>query len=150
MLKASIVVLIVCFLLACNQQGTKTNFEENFSAVEETDDVVQEEPEIDITEISEGKKLFILCAACHSLKKDETNKVGPNLHNFFGNKAAQNGKFKYSEELINSEIVWDRETLSAWIENPAKLVPNTSMAFVGIADKERRDILIDYLLEETK
>ena len=33
-------------------------------------------------DVQRGKKLFIQCRACHSLKEHEPHKVGPNLYAF--------------------------------------------------------------------
>lgn len=143
--------LIFC-LVACNQESTTTDKDAMSSKeeVSETEETIKVKSDKDIAQISPGKKLFILCAACHSLKKDEPHKVGPNLYAVFGKKAGLAEGFKYSEELLNSGVVWDKESMRAWIENPAEFVPGTSMAFIGIKDKEKQDLLIEYLLNETK
>lgn len=146
MKRVVIVILGAIFLMvACNQ---------NKSEVVESEEPAQESTsELKVKakkEISEGQKLFILCSACHNLKKGEPHKVGPSLYGIFGKKAGIQEGFNYTEELKNSGIVWDKETLRAWLENPADFIPGTSMAFVGIDDKERQDILLEYLVAETK
>jgi len=55
-----------------------------------------------------------------------------------------------SKELMNSNIVLDKETLRSWLENPSSFSPGTSMAFVGFKNKKRQDVLLDYLMTETK
>lgn len=146
MKRVVIIILGAIFLMvACNQ---------NKSEVVESEEPAQESTsELKVKakkEISEGQKLFILCSACHNLKKGEPHKVGPSLYGIFGKKAGMQEGFNYTEELKNSGIVWDKETLRAWLENPADFIPGTSMAFVGIDDKERQDILLEYLVAETK
>lgn len=97
-----------------------------------------------------GRRVFLLCAACHNVVKGEPHKVGPNLNGFFGQKAGMKADFVYSEELKNKGIVWSEETIREWLENPASYVPGTKMAFVGVKKKEQQDALIAYLKEVTK
>lgn len=97
-----------------------------------------------------GRRVFLLCAACHNVVKGEPHKVGPNLNGFFGSKAGSKTDFVYSEALKNKNIIWSEETLRAWLENPAGYVPGTKMAFVGVTKKEQQDALIAYLDEVTQ
>ncbi len=97
-----------------------------------------------------GRRVFLLCAACHNVVKGEPHKVGPNLNGFLGSKAASKTDYVYSEALKTKGVVWSEETLRAWLENPAGYVPGTKMAFVGVAKKEQQDALIAYLREVTQ
>ncbi|WP_350285216.1 cytochrome c family protein [uncultured Croceitalea sp.] len=97
-----------------------------------------------------GRRVFLLCAACHNVVKGEPHKVGPNLNGMFGKKAGIKEGFVYSEELKNKGIVWSEKTIREWLENPASYVPGTKMAFVGVKKKEQQDALITYLKEVTK
>lgn len=97
-----------------------------------------------------GRRVFLLCAACHNVVKGEPHKVGPNLNGFLGMKAGMKADFEYSEALKNKGIVWSEETIREWLENPASYVPGTKMAFVGVKKKEQQDALIAYLKEVTK
>ncbi len=97
-----------------------------------------------------GRRVFLLCAACHNVVKGEAHKVGPNLNGFFGKKAGTKKGFVYSDALKDKGITWSEETLRAWLENPASYVPGTKMAFVGVKKKEQQDALIAYLKEVTK
>ncbi len=96
-----------------------------------------------------GRRVFLLCAACHNVVKGEAHKVGPNLNGFFGKKAGTKEGFVYSDDLKNKGIIWSEETLREWLENPASYVPGTKMAFVGVKKKEQQDALIAYLKEVT-
>ncbi len=96
-----------------------------------------------------GRRVFLLCAACHNVVKGEAHKVGPNLNGFLGSKAGMKEDFVYSEELKNKGIIWSEETLREWLSNPASYVPGTKMAFVGVKKKEQQDALIEYLKEVT-
>ena len=150
----TILLGLLLIMFACGQQPKETKSEEEKIQQNETDVTEAQDSETPVLAVnknmSPGEKLFILCSACHSLKQDEAHKTGPNLHNFFGSKAGIKEGFKFSESLVSSGITWDEDSLRKWIEDPATYVPGTSMAFIGIKDKERQDILIEYLLEATK
>ena len=94
---------------------------------------------------SQGAKLFRYCAACHSLEPG-VHLTGPSLGNVVGRKAGSLANFhRYSPALKNTAIVWDEKSLDAWLTDPDKLVPGTSMVFRGIPDARARAVLIDYL-----
>ena len=78
-----------------------------------------------------GKRLFLLCAACHTLHEGDADKVGPNLYGVIGKPAGSRGAFAYSDALKNSGITWSAQTLNAWLTQPSALVPGTKMAFPG-------------------
>lgn len=102
------------------------------------------------TENKLGKRVFLLCTACHSLKKGEDHKTGPSLYGIMGAKAAMKDGFVYSDALKASGIVWDEAQLRKWIIDPATHVPGTSMAFIGIKDEKKQTALIEFLKEQTK
>jgi len=93
----------------------------------------------------EGKRFYIFCQACHTLNEGGMNKVGPNLYGIAGAQAAQVEGFVYSDALSGAGLVWDAETLDAWIRRPAELVRGTTMVFAGINDPEQRAALIAFL-----
>ena len=87
---------------------------------------------------------FAICAACHSVKKGEADKPGPNLWGVYGRKAGQGG-FAYSQALSDSDIVWNAQTLDAWLKNPRDLIDGNRMAFPGVKDETKRHEIIEYL-----
>ncbi|MFK7754149.1 MAG: YceI family protein [Sedimentitalea sp.] len=91
-----------------------------------------------------GKKVFNRCKACHSLKA-EKNGVGPSLHGVLGAKSASVEGYKYSSAMIESGLVWDTETLSAYLANPKGVVPGTKMAFRGLRKPEQIDNVLAYI-----
>lgn len=99
--------------------------------------------------MTEGEKAFLLCAACHNLDKGSGHKTGPNLHGVFGRKAGTAEGFSYSQAVKNSGIVWSEETIRNWLEKPTDYIPGTTMAFIGLKNKKRQDILIAYIKEQT-
>ena len=96
-----------------------------------------------------GAQVFRNCAACHSLEPG-MNMTGPSLAGIFGRKAGALPSFhRYSTALTGSGLVWEDQTLDAWIRNPAALVPANEMEFPGIPNATERANLIAYLHEAT-
>ena len=89
--------------------------------------------------------LFPACVACHSLKPEQ-NMTGPSLAGIWGRKAGTLGSFdRYSPALKSSDIVWDENSLDAWLESPRSLVAQTRMIFPGMSDARQRADLIAFL-----
>ena len=91
-----------------------------------------------------GKRVFIQCQACHSMKEGE-NRVGPSLYGIVGATAAHLPDFRYSEANKASGIVWSEEKLFDYLKNPRAMVPGTTMAFAGIADPQKRADVVAFL-----
>ena len=89
-----------------------------------------------------GAAIYERCGACHSL---ERNRTGPRHCGLFGRKAGSVPGFAYSRALKQSGIVWSRETLDKFLENPRKDVPGTAMTYAGIKDARERADVIAYL-----
>ena len=72
--------------------------------------------------------------------------TGPSLAKVWNQKAASAGGFsRYSEALKRANVVWNEATLDAWLANPEKLFPGTSMTFSGIKETKDRQDVIAYL-----
>jgi cytochrome c len=94
-----------------------------------------------------GAKLYRACAACHSLEPG-VHLTGPSLAGLWGKKAATVADFpRYSSALKGADLVWDENTLNAWLAHPDKLVPGNYMVFRGIMDNKARGDLIAFLKE---
>lgn len=93
-----------------------------------------------------GEAQFKKCAVCHTIGKGEAHGIGPNLWGIVGNHHAHESDFDYSDAMkATSSKTWDWDALSAWIENPAKYIPNNKMGFAGLANPQDRANLIAYL-----
>ncbi|MCC5861194.1 MAG: hypothetical protein JJT93_04700 [Gammaproteobacteria bacterium] len=76
-------------------------------------------------------ELYKWCTFCHTVSAgDRRFKVGPNLHAIFGQQAGTVPGFHYSAALARAGregLVWTDETLAAYIADPQRFVPGTSM-----------------------
>ena len=86
------------------------------------------------------------CAMCHSFTQGAPPAVGPNLFGVAGPPIADLPGYSLSPALLahRSEL-WTDETLSAWLESPARFAPGTRMAFPGLSDIRDRAAIIAYL-----
>jgi len=113
-------------------------------------ETVKAEPASEEALLKRGKVVWFKCRSCHETALGARHKVGPNLHALMGAKAGVAEGFAFSEAMISSGIVWNDETLDAFIEKPAKYVKGTKMAFVGIRKESDRKAVIAYIKEMTK
>jgi len=100
-------------------------------------------------DLERGRKLYLQCRACHSLKENEPHKIGPNLFKIIGSKASSMKGYNYSDALSKSEIVWTIENLDLWLEKPYEIIPGNKMVFSGMSKQEDRNDLIAYVYDET-
>ena len=71
--------------------------------------------------------------------------TGPSLADVIGRKAGSLADFdRYSPALKNSSIVWDENTLDAWLANPQKMTPGNTMQF-SVGDANVRADIVAYL-----
>ncbi|MEM9630875.1 MAG: cytochrome c family protein [Pseudomonadota bacterium] len=99
-------------------------------------------------DIVAGEKVFKKCKACHAVGDGAKNKVGPSLNGIVGAPAGQVEGFKYSKsmvEIAGGGLVWDEETLAAFLTKPKKVVPKTKMSFAGLRKEADVDNVIAYL-----
>lgn len=88
------------------------------------------------------------CAACHQIGKGATYQVGPQLTGIFDRPAGAIEGFDYSPALQRmgaDGLIWQLETLDAFLANPVAMVSDTAMIFDGIADAPRRQDLLAFL-----
>ena len=109
----------------------------------------QARPSPETVEAAAGKRLFSACQICHIAAAPGTPgakqmSIGPNLWGVYG-RASASTDFAYSPAMQKADLVWNDETLNAFIENPMKYMPGTRMSFAGEADPQKRQEIIDYL-----
>ena len=92
-----------------------------------------------------AQQSYVKCVACHSLEEGKHG-VGPSLHNLNNRKAGEVPGFKFSKALRTSGVLWNKETLHAYLLNPQKNIPRNRMAFAGLKNEEERQALVCYLI----
>ncbi|MBO9412593.1 MULTISPECIES: cytochrome c family protein [unclassified Ruegeria] len=100
-------------------------------------------------DIKAGKKVYRKCKACHQIKEGK-NGVGPSLYGIVGAQAAQAEGFKYSDALKASGLVWNPETLAAFLADPKGALPGNKMQFPGLKKEEDITNVIAYLQDEAQ
>ena len=75
------------------------------------------------------------CSACHAIDPG-VHGVGPSLYGIVGKDIASAPGYPYSEALLALPGVWNIDALAAYLENPRRYAPGTSMAFTGLRKTE--------------
>ena len=89
-----------------------------------------------------GKEIYdARCSACHSV---DDNRVGPMHLGVFGRKAGSVKSYSYSEALSKSKVIWNRDTLTAWLTNPEALIPGQRMGY-SMDNAQDRENVVAYL-----
>ena len=78
------------------------------------------------------------CGACHGLDAD---RVGPHHRDVFGRRAGSGEGYDYSPALRRARIVWNGETLDAWLADPEALLPGQRMGYAVPDAADRADII---------
>lgn len=95
-----------------------------------------------------GAKHWSLCKGCHEVGPEARNRIGPNLNEIFGRRAASVEGFNYSKSMERAGhdgLTWTLETLDVYIDNPKSLVSGTRMSFRGLKDPAARADLLAYM-----
>ncbi len=95
-----------------------------------------------------GERLFSQCKTCHEIGEAARHKIGPHLDGIIGRLAGSMDGFRYStamREAGESGLVWDRDTLSSYLEKPSDFIRGNRMSFRGMSEKEDRATLIEWL-----
>ena len=101
-------------------------------------------------DVERGRLAFGPCRTCHYPDAIMGHNNGPNLSGIFGMVAGKQAGFEYySEEFKQARFVWTPQLMYAWLENPMKMVPGSSMMSLGVADEQVRADLIAYLMQAT-
>ncbi|HBV55214.1 MAG TPA: cytochrome C [Rhodobacteraceae bacterium] len=102
-----------------------------------------------IGDAEKGEIIFRQCSGCHEVGRGAQNRIGPELNRIFGRRAAaEKDGFYYSKGLQRmgaDGLVWEFETLDAYLENPKALVTGTRMNFRGMKKPQDRADVLAYL-----
>lgn len=95
--------------------------------------------------VKQGAQAYRVCAACHSLQPG-VHLSGPSLADRWGKEAGTiSGYGRYTEALKKSGIIWEENSLNAWLADPQAMIPGTTMTFRGVEQAETRTNLIAFL-----
>ncbi len=103
----------------------------------------------ELTPMERGQRIYARCRACHTLEQDGKHKVGPNLWNVYGSEAGTKEGFAYSKAMKASDIIWDTETMDAYLTRPSAYMPGNKMVFVGLKKQEDRDAVQAFMRSQT-
>ena len=93
----------------------------------------------------DGAAAFRKCASCHQVGANAHGGFGPQLNGLFGRRAGATADYAYSDAMKQSGIVWNDQTLAAFLRAPEKVVPGTRMRFWGIHDDAEIAALLAHL-----
>ena len=99
--------------------------------------------------VADGEKIFKKCAACHSIAKGGSNKIGPTLWGVMGREAGSVSDYKYSKAMAGRGKPWSFEEMNGFLIKPKNWVKGTKMTFVGLKKETERAAIILYLNKNT-
>lgn len=100
-------------------------------------------------------RVYKWCGFCHTMTKNGEHLIGPNLYGIFGQRAGTVPNFvNYSNAMIAARdrgVVWNDQTIAAYIANPDTFMPGTNMAIsIGpIPDPAVQAAVINLLKRDT-
>jgi len=97
-------------------------------------------------DLKQGAKVFrSQCGNCHSDKATARPGPGPNLFGVVGRRAGTLKGYTYSSAMKNIGLTWTPDELKLYIANPKKVVPGDKMAYGGLRNSTKLDLLVAYL-----
>ena len=93
-----------------------------------------------------GRLVFFQCRTCHYTESFMGHNNGPNLHRIFGKVAGKQEGFEYySDTFRQAQFVWTPRLIYAWLEDPMRMFPGSSMMNPGVPDPQSRADLVEFL-----
>lgn len=104
----------------------------------------------DPTLVATGEEAFFRCQGCHSVEQGAPSSAGPNLHGVIGRVAGTYRGYPFTDALATSGIVWDAESLDAYLANPTSYVPGSDMRRGTVRDAAERAAIIAFLASQSE
>ena len=101
------------------------------------------------TNASEGEKIFKKCAACHSISKGGSNKIGPALWGVLDREAGSVPGYKYSKAMAAHGKKWSFDEMNGFLKKPKEWISGTKMSFAGLKKDKERAAVILYMNKNT-
>ncbi|MCE5971956.1 c-type cytochrome [Sinirhodobacter sp. WL0062] len=104
--------------------------------------------EVDPALVAAGETVFKKCKACHKIGEGAKHATGPSLNGVVGRKAGGADGFKYSPAMIaagEGGMVWDHETIGAYLKDPKGFVPKNKMSFAGLKKDDDVAAVLAYI-----
>ena len=98
--------------------------------------------------VAAGEKVFGQCKACHMVGEGAKNRVGPPLNGVVNRAAGAVDGFRYSaalQDMAAEGLVWDDESLAAFLADPRDYMKGTKMGFAGLRSDEEIEAVTAYL-----
>ena len=95
--------------------------------------------------VADGEKVFKKCAACHSIAKGGSNKIGPALYNVLGRPAGSFPDYKYSKAMVAHGKIWTAEEMNGFLIKPKDWIKGTKMSYAGLKSAEERAAVIVFM-----
>ena len=92
-----------------------------------------------------GEKVFKKCKACHSIKQDGGNKIGPKLWSVMFRPVGAVADYKYSKALSTYQKKWTWEEMNRFLIKPSTWIKGNKMGFAGLKNENDRASVILYL-----
>ena len=98
--------------------------------------------------VAKGATVFKKCSSCHQVGDGAKNRSGPQLNGVMGRAVGVADGFKYSNALKEANaggMIWDEETLAAFLTDPKGYLKGTKMSFRGLKDEADLAAIAAYL-----
>ena len=92
-----------------------------------------------------GREIFERrCSTCHDGTARIQFPIGPSLAGIIGKKAGTQDSGVHSRAVIDSGMVWTRDSLRRFLAEPSRAIPGTLMA-ASITNPTELESLLEYL-----
>ncbi|MEO0908349.1 MAG: c-type cytochrome [Pseudomonadota bacterium] len=99
--------------------------------------------------VQRGEDAYFRCKGCHSIAKGAPSSAGPNLYAVIGRRAGRYPGYPFSDALAQSGVVWDAQSLDAFLADPSGYIPGSEMRRGTVREAETRAAIIAYLAAQS-